>query len=74
MAENYEYVVDRKENKQRDFAESETKHFVRSHDIAENAIFWTRDEGSPILGKIYYNAGNNCRSKEKREVLYAADE
>ena len=57
---------------QRNFAESEIKHFIRSHDKnAENAIFRTRDEGTSILGEIY-NAGNNCRSKEKGKT-YALD-
>jgi hypothetical protein len=36
MAENSKSVVDRKENKQRNFAESETKHFVTSHN--KNAV------------------------------------
>ena len=59
MAEISKSFVDRKENKQRHFAESETKHFVRSHNInAENAIFRTRDEDTSILGERY-NAGNN---------------
>ena len=31
MVENSKSVVDRKENKQRNFVESETKHLVRSH-------------------------------------------
>ena len=71
MAENSKSVVDRKENK-RNFAESETKHLVRSHNKnAENTIFWTRDEGTSILGERY-NAGNNCRSKEEREAPYAS--
>ena len=39
MAENSKTVVDRKENKQRNFAESETKHLVRSHNKnAENVM------------------------------------
>ena len=59
-------VVDRRENKQRNFAESETRHFVRSHDKnAENVIFRICDEGISILGERY-NAGNNYRSKEKK--------
>ena len=38
-------MVDRKENKQRNFAESDTKNSVTSQDKnAENAIFRTRDE------------------------------
>ena len=50
-----------------------TKHFVRSRDKnAVNAIFRTRDANRPILGGIY-NAGNDCRSKEKREASYAVD-
>ena len=66
-------VVDRKENKQRNFAESETKHFVRSHNKnAENAIFRTHNEGTSILGERY-NAGNNCRSKEEKEPPYGVD-
>ena len=32
IMENAKCVVDRKENKQRNFAESEIKNFVRSHD------------------------------------------
>ena len=73
MAVNSKSVVDRKENKQRKFAESETKHLVRSHNKnAENAIFWTRDEGTSILGERY-NAANNSRSKEEREAPYAVD-
>ena len=40
--------------KQRHFAESETKHLVRSHNKnAENAIFPIRDEGTSILGEIH---------------------
>ena len=62
--------MDRKENKQRNFAESETKQLVRSHNKnAENVIFRTRDEGTSILGEIY-NAGNNCSSKEERAAPY----
>ena len=46
--------MDKKENKQSNFAESETKHFVRSHDKnVENVIFWMRDEGTSILGHRY---------------------
>ena len=42
MAENSKSLVDRKENKVRNFAKSETKHLVRSHNKnAENAIFRT---------------------------------
>ena len=71
VAESSKSVVDRKENKQRNFAESETKHIVRSHNKnAENAIFRTRDEGTSILEEIY-NAGNNWRSKEENEAPYA---
>ena len=45
MAENSKSVVDRKENKQINFAESESKHLVRIHNKnAENAIFRTREE------------------------------
>ena len=63
--------MDKKENKQSNFAESETKHFVRSHNKnAKNAIFCAHDEDTSILGEIYY-AGNNCRSKEEREALCA---
>ena len=54
-------------------AENETKHLVRSYDKnVENSMFRTRDEGTSILGERY-NAGNNCRSKEKREAPYAVD-
>ena len=68
MAENSKNVVDRKKNKQRNFAESETKHFVRIHDKnAENAIFRTGDEGTSILGERC-NAVNNRRSQEEREA------
>ena len=68
MYTNSKSAVDRKENKQRNFAESETKHLVRSHNKnAENAIFRTHDEDTSILGERY-NAGNNCRSKDKREA------
>ena len=64
MVDNSMSVVDRKENTQRDFAKSETKHLVRSHNKnAENAMFRTRDAGTSILGERY-NAGNNCRSKK----------
>ena len=74
MAENSKRVVDRKENKQRNIAESGTKHLLRSHNKNdENAIFRTRDEGTSILGEIPYNAGNNWRSKEEREAPYAVD-
>ena len=73
MAENSKSVVDRKENKQRYFAESETKHLVGSHnEKPENAIFRTRDEDTSILGKRY-NASNNFRSMEEREAPYAVD-
>ena len=73
MAKNTECVVDRKKNKQSNFAEIESKHFVRSHNKnAENAIFRTRDEGTLIPGEIY-NAANNCRSKGKREAPYEVD-
>ena len=66
-------VVDRKKNKQRNFAESETKHLVRSHNKnSENVVFRTRDESTSILGEGY-NAGNNWRSKEEREAPYAVD-
>ena len=52
IAGNSTSVVDRKENKQRNLAESETKHPVRSHNKnAENAIFRTRDEGTSFLEK-----------------------
>ena len=51
--------IQRKEIKQRNLAKSETKHFVRSHEKkAENAIFWTRDEETSILGDRY-----NARKK-----------
>ena len=40
--------------------------------LDENAIFRTRDEGTSILGERY-NAGNNFRSKEKREAPYAVN-
>ena len=44
-------IVIRKETKQ-NFAESETKHFVRCPDKnAENTIFWTRNEDTSILGE-----------------------
>ena len=66
MAENSKNVVDRKENDQRNFEESETK--LRSDDKnAVNAIFRTPHEGTSILGERY-NAGNHCRSKEKRKA------
>ena len=52
MAEISKCVVDKKENKQSNFAESETKHPVSSlNKNAENAIFRTRDEGTSILGE-----------------------
>ena len=52
MAENSKSVVYRKENKQRNFAESKTKHLVRSHNKnAENAIFRTREVSTSILGE-----------------------
>ena len=54
LAENSKSVLERKENKEINIAESEIKHFVR------NAIFRTRDESVSILGKIF-NAGNNCK-------------
>ena len=63
MAENWKSVVDRKEIKQRHFAESETKYYVRSPDKNyENAIFRTYDEDASIPGEIY-NAGNYCTNK-----------
>ena len=47
------FVVDRKENKQGKFAESEIKHFVRGHKKNdENAMFRTNDEGTLILGEM----------------------
>ena len=53
MAENSKNVADRKEIKQRNVAESETKHFVRSPDKnAENSIFGTRYEKDIMLGII----------------------
>ena len=62
--------MNRKDIKHKDFAESETKHFVRSHDKnAENRIFHTLEESTSIIGKIY----NHCRSKEKRKAPYAVD-
>ena len=68
MAENSKCVVNKKENKQ-NFAEIETKLFVRSHNKnVENAIFRTRDKNTSLLGERY-NAGNNCRSKEEREAV-----
>ena len=70
MAENSKRVVDRMENKQRNFAKSETKLLVSSHN--KNTTFRIRDEGTSILGGRY-NAGNNCRSKEEREAPYAVD-
>ena len=64
MVENSKSVVERKENKQRNFAQSETKHLVRSHNKnSKHPIFRTRDENTSILGERY-NAGNNWRSKE----------
>ena len=70
IAENVKSVVDKKENKQRNFSESKIKYFVRSADKnAENDIFRTRGEDTSILGERY-NAGNYCRSKgEKRKPL-----
>ena len=48
-----EHNVDRKENKERNFAQSETKHVVRIHEKnAENAIFRTggvRKKGKPRM-------------------------
>ena len=71
MAENSKSLLDRKENKQRSFAESETKHLVRSHNKnAENTTFRTRDENTSILGERY-NAENNWRSNDEREAPYA---
>ena len=73
MYTNSKSAVDRKENKQRNFAESETRHLNKSHNKnAENAIFRTRDGGTSILGEMY-NAGNNWKSKEEREAPYAVD-
>ena len=70
MAENSKSVVDKQENKQRNFAESGTVHFISRIDKnAENAIFGTRDENISIIGERY-NAGNNCWSKEEREAPY----
>ena len=40
--------------------------------MLENAMFRTRDAGTSIFGERY-NAGNNCRSKEKTEAPYALD-
>ena len=52
MAENSKSVVDRKKFKRRNFAESEAKHLVRSHNKnAENAIFRTRDKAHQSLEK-----------------------
>ena len=65
--------MDRKEIKQRNFAESETKHFVKNHEkAAESVIFCIHDEDTSVLGERY-NAGNNCRSQKKREALYAVN-
>jgi hypothetical protein len=58
-------VVDKIENKQIHFTESEAKDFVRRYDKnGENAIFRTLDDGTSILGEIY-DPGNNCRNKGK---------
>ena len=60
-----------RKTKQRNFAEMETKHYIRSYDKnAENGIFRTRDEDTSILGERY-SAGNNCRSREKRGKNFA---
>ena len=65
MSENSKSFVDRKNIKQRNLSESETKYFVRNHDKnAGISIFRARDEGTSVLGEIY-NAGNHCRSKER---------
>ena len=41
MVENFKCVMDRKENKQRNYSKSENKYFVSCHDRnSENAIFW----------------------------------
>ena len=54
MAENSKSVVNRKENKERNFAENKTENFVKNHDKnAENVVFRTRDEGKSILGESY---------------------
>ena len=67
MAKYSKCVVDRKEIKQRNFAESDTKHFVRSLDKnAENSIFGTHYEKDIMLGIA---AG----ARKKREVPYAVD-
>ena len=60
-------IVDRKEDKQRNFTESETKHFVRNHNKnSENAIFWTRDGDTPILGEIYIMLVVTRKAREKK--------
>ena len=47
-------------------AESETKHSVRSHEKnAENAIFRTRGEGTPILGEDIMLGIIACARKRK---------
>ena len=52
--------------KETHFVENLTKHLVGSHDKnGEDAIFRTRDEGTSNLVERY-NAGNDCRSKKKR--------
>ena len=63
-------VVDRKVNKQTKFTESETKKFVRSHDInAKNSIFWTLDEITPILEKdIMLGISAGAREKGKPRI------
>ena len=74
MTENSKSFVDRKNIKQRNLSESETKYFVRNHDKnAGISIFRARDEGTSVLGEIY-NARTTAGAKEKMEASFAMDE
>ena len=69
--------MDRNENKERNSAESETRHFVRSHNkYAENAIFRKRDENTSILGErhtVILGITAGARKKRKPRMRWMGD-
>ena len=74
MVENSKSVLDRKENKQRNFVKSETKHLFRSHNKnAENAIFRTRDETHQSLENDVMLGITGGGRKKEREAPCAVD-
>ena len=75
MAENSKCIVDRNKIKQRNFAESETKHFVRNHGKnTKNAIFRKRHEGTSILGQSIMQEINAGAREKEMPCMWSMDD